>query len=113
MAETKDKTQENEVTLAQFKRNLSHVLISKDEVGPELTLGDTVLTFKAKSPVDSLVDLVGMENRVAGMTSYIRKALKPGQDEAFSDILGNIDMEGLVEIVNALSEAYTSFPDKS
>lgn len=113
MAEPKDKTKENEVTLEQFRRNLDHIRIDTSAAGPEVAIGDTVLRFKVKASVRALADLVGNENRVAGMESYLRKTLLPGQEAAFDALLEEIDVVGLSEILNALSEAYTSFPEKS
>lgn len=113
MADTETKEKENEVVLEQFKRNLSHIQIDHEKTGPELTIGDTVLQFKAKPPVSALGTLIGDENRVNGMIGYIRKTLVPGQDEKFDALLDEIDIEGLSEILNALGEGYTSFPDQS
>lgn len=106
-----DREKEGEVVLAQFKRNLSHIL-GTGVKGPEITVGDTVLTFKAKAPVTALADLIGNENRVNGMKAYIRQTLVPGQEEAFESLLELIDIEGLSEILNVLSEGYSSFPEK-
>jgi hypothetical protein len=107
-----DKTQENETVLAQFKRNLDHIAIGA-VAGPEITVGDVVLTFKAKAPVSALAKLVGTDNRIEGMIEYIKLTLVPGQDEALEALLGNVDIEGLAEILNVLGEGYTSFPDQS
>ena len=107
-----DKTAESEVILAQFKRNLNHILIGT-VAGPEITIGDTVLTFKAKAPVTALAKLVGTDNRVEGMIEYIKLTLVPGQEEVFGALLDQIDIEGLAEILNVLGEGYTSFPEKS
>jgi len=107
-----DKTQENEVTLAHFKRNLDHLGISAG-IGPEITVGDIVLTFKTQAPVSALAKLVGTDNRIDGMIQYIKLTLVPGQDEEFEKLLGIIDIEGLAEILNVLGEGYTSFPEKS
>lgn len=112
---TTDATKEKEsaVALEQFKRNLDHIKIDKTEVGPEITIGDTVLRFKPKAPVSALSSLIGSENRVEGMSTYILKTLEPGQEDAFVALLDEIDIEGLGEILNALGEGYTSFPEKS
>lgn len=107
-----DKTKESETTLTQFKRNLDHILIDHDKAGPEVTVGDTVLKFKIKPPVTALSALIGNENRVEGMVSYISKTLVKGQEEAFTALLEDIDIDGLAEILNALGEGYTSFPEK-
>lgn len=107
-----DKTQENDTILAQFKRNLDHIAIGA-EAGPEISVGDIVLTFRKKAPVSALAKLVGTDNRIEGMIDYIKRTLVPGQEEAFEQLLDNIDMEGLAEILNVLGEGYTSFPDKS
>ncbi len=104
---------ENAVATEQFKRNLDHILIKTDVVGPEITIGETVLQFRTKASVRALAALVGNDNKITGMQEYIRKALLPGQDAAFEDILDNVDIQGLSEILNTLSEAYTSFPDQS
>lgn len=106
-----DKEQEGEVVLEQFKRNLSHILGTGNK-GPEITIGDTVLQFKAKAPVTALASLINEGNRVDGMKEYIIQTLVPGQEEAFTALLDLIDIEGLSEILNVLSEGYSSFPEK-
>lgn len=108
-----DKTVESEAIHVQFKRNLDHILIDAKEVGPELTVGKTVLTFRAKVPVKALARLIGTEDRIGGMEAYIRTSLTAGQDEKLDEIMDNVDIDGLAEIVNALGEAYTSFPEPS
>lgn len=114
MAEKGNKEKENEVVFEQFKRNLDHILIGdKDKLGPEITVGDVVLQFKAKAPVSALGALIANENRVEGMAEYIRRTLLPGQEDTFNSLLDEIDVEGLSEILNALGEGYTSFPEKS
>lgn len=112
MATTPKKTQD-EAVLEQFKRNLDHIQIDHNQAGPEITVGKTVLTFKAKPPVSALGALIGNENRVEGMIQYISKTLVPGQLDAFGDLLDEIDIEGLSEILTALGEGYTSFPEQS
>lgn len=112
MAEKANKEKENEIVLEQFKRNLDHILTDSTQ-GPEITIGDTVLKFKAKAPVSALGALIAHENRVEGMSEYIRKTLLPGQEDEFNALLDIIDVEGLSEILNALGEGYTSFPAKS
>ena len=107
-----DITTEGEVALGQFKRNLTHILIGSGK-GPELTIGETVLSFKAKAPVKALAALVSNDNKVDGMKQYILLALKKGQEEAFEAVLDDIDIEGLGEILEALGEGYTSFPEAS
>lgn len=111
MADTNET--ESEVVLEQFKRNLSHIQIDTKKVGPEITIGEHVFKFKTKPPVTALGVLVGDENRVDGMTGYIKRCLVDGQAEEFDALLDEIDIEGLSEILNVLGEAYTSFPDKS
>lgn len=106
------KKAEADVTLAQFKRNLDHILINTDEVGPEITIGLDVFTFKPKAPVSALAALIGEENRVDGMRKYLLGSLLPGQDEKFEELLNKIDIDGLGEILNVLGEGYTSFPEK-
>jgi hypothetical protein len=113
MATAAAKEKEQEEVLVQFKRNLDHIQINTKELGPELTIGKTVLKFKTKPPVSALGALVGNENRVQGMEQYIEKCLLAGQEDAFTAILDEIDIEGLSEILNALGEGYTSFPEKS
>jgi len=107
------KEREDEVVLTQFKRNLDHIQIDPEATGPELTVGDLVFKFKEKVPVRALSKLVGSDNRVLGMSEYIQKALKPGQDEEFELLLDRTDIEGLAEVLNALGEAYTAFQGKS
>jgi hypothetical protein len=111
MAEPKDKTKENETVLAQFKRTLDHILISAG-AGPEIKVGKTTLKFKKSAPVSALAALIGDENRINGMEQYLRKTLLPGQDEALTELLDAIDIAGLSEILDALGEGFTSFPDK-
>lgn len=112
MADEVKKAKESEAVLAQFKRNLDHILINTDQLGPEITIGLDVFTFKAKAPVSALAALIGNENHVEGMRKYLLGALTPGQDEKFEELLKKIDIDGLGEILNALGEGYTSFPEK-
>lgn len=112
MADQAKKEAEGAVITEQFKRNLDHILIGSAG-GPEITIGDTVLTFRKKAPVTALAILVGEENRVEGMKGYIRKALLKGQEEAFEELLDDVDIDGLGEILAALGEGYTSFPAQS
>lgn len=111
MANTKE--QESDVVHEQFRRNLSSILIDKTIVGPEITVGETVLRFRSKAPVKALAKLIGSENRIDGMAGYIRETLVKGQEEAFDLLMDDIDLDGLAEIINALGEGYTSFPEKS
>lgn len=105
---------ESKVVQEQFRRNLDHILIgSGNKTGPELTIGDTVLRFRAKAPVKALAALISDDNRVQGMITYILGVLEPGQEEAFMALLDSIDIEGLGEILEKLAEGYTSFPDQS
>lgn len=112
MAATADKTKETGVVLNQFKKNLDHILIDNKKVGPEITVGHTVLRFKPKASVKALAALVGGTNRVESMAEYIRQTLSSGQEEDFESLLEYIDLDGLAEILNALGEGYTSFPEK-
>lgn len=100
-------------TQEQFRKNLSHILIDNSVVGPELTIGDSVLRFKSKVPVRALARLISNEDRVQGMIDYISGALVAGQDDALNAVIDNTDIDGLAAIVSDLGEAYTSFPDKS
>ena len=102
------------VQLAQFKRDLSHILIKSDSahMGPEITIGPYTLQFKEKVPVAALAELVGNDDRVAGMRQYIKLSLV-GDPTPFDEVLTQIDLEGLGEILEALGEGYTSFPAKS
>lgn len=104
---------ESKVVQDQFRRNLDHILIGSGDIGPELTIGDTVLRFKSKAPVKALAALIGDDNRVQGMITYILGVLQPGQEEAFTTLLDSIDVEGLGEILEKLAEGYTSFPAQS
>lgn len=103
---------ETEVISDQFKRNLDHIRIG-DAKGPELTIGDITLQFRRKAPVKALAALIGNDNRVDGMTEYIKRVLVKGQDEEFDALLEDIDIDGLGEILSALGEGYTSFPAQS
>lgn len=110
MAEETDP--EQEVVQAQFRRTIEHIVIGTD-AGPEITVGDIVLRFKKSAPVSALAALLANENRVAGMETYIRKTLLPGQDEELNKLLDNIDIAGLAQVLDALGEGFTSFPDQS
>jgi hypothetical protein len=119
MADEKEskKSIPDEVTAAQFARDLSHILIQhtpKGAVpkGPKITLGGYELQFMEKAPVAALAELIGNENRVEGMKNYIRLTLEDGADD-LDELFKVIDMDGLGEIINVLGEAYTSFPAKS
>lgn len=96
----------------QLNRNLSHILIPK-KIGPKITIGSTVLKFKKKAPVSALAILVGTQNQVDSMSGYIKGCLVAGQEGAFDSLMDDIDLAGLGEIMGALSEAYTSFPEES
>lgn len=109
----KEAKKENAVVQDQFVRNLSHILISTDEKGPEITIGLDVFTFKPHAPVSALAALIGDDNRIEGMRKYLLGALTPGQEEKFAALLDKIDIDGLGEILNVLGEGYTSFPEKS
>lgn len=104
---------EQDVTISQFKRNLDHIRINPVEAGPELTIGDITLVFKRKAPMKALIALVDSQSQISGMTEYIRLTLVKGQEAALETLLEEIDVEGLGEVLNALTEAYTSFPEKS
>lgn len=108
-----EKNAEAKVVHEQFKRNLDHILIDNSAVGPEFTIGGWTLKFRSKVPVRALAKLINTEDRIEGMTAYIRGALVDGQDDALNAIVELTDIEGLSEIVNVLGEAYTSFPAKS
>jgi hypothetical protein len=110
---TPDKDKLNETVQGQFVKNLDHILIDPKAKGPQIPIGKTTLKFKNKPPVTALGTLVGEANQIDGMTGYIRKCLIKGQEDAFNEILENIDLPGLGEIMEALSEGYTSFPEKS
>lgn len=105
-------TPEAEVVQAQFKRTLERILIGND-AGPEITVGDVVLRFKTSAPVSALAALLANENRVAGMETYLRKTLLPGQDDALNQILDTVDLPGLAKILDTLGEGFTSFPEQS
>jgi hypothetical protein len=104
---------EESVTTDQFRRNLDQIRIDPVAKGPELTIGDITLDFRKKAPVKALAALVSSTDQVQGMLTYIKLCLKPGQEAALEALLEEIDIEGLGEILNALGEAYTSFPEKS
>lgn len=94
-----------------LKRNLSHLLISNStKKSPELTLGELVLHFKPKAPVTALAVLISEDNRVKGLQGYINLCLIPEDREDFVTLQDNIDLDGLNEIINALSEAYSALP---
>lgn len=107
-----DNDKETEVSVAQFKRTMNHLLIT-EEGGPELTIGDRTIKFKKKAPVAALQSLLGEENNVAGMIGYIKNCLAKDQEGAIEFLVNDIDLEGLSEVLNWLNEAYTSFPEKS
>jgi len=114
MSDTSDtQTVEEAVMVAQFKRNLDSILIDPVTAGPELTFGDIVLTFKTKAPVKALAALISTDNQVDGMLTYIRLCLVKGQEAALESLIEETDIAGLGAILEALGEAYTSFPSKS
>lgn len=110
----KDKAQETEVTVAQFKRSLDHILIGEKN-GPVIDIGPYSLKFKEKGNVLAIAALLADDNKVDAMKNYIRGNLvdDPAVHAAYEEVLGKIDVEGLGEILNVLSEAYTSFQDQS
>jgi hypothetical protein len=109
----KEATVPVEESLAEvaLKRNLSHLLISNStKKAPEFTLGDTKFHFKPKAPVTALALLISEDNRVKGLQGYINLCLIPEDREDFAVIQDDLDLDGLNEIINALSEVYSTLP---
>ena len=105
------------VILGQFKRDLSHILIhatadGEQPKGPLITVGSYSLQFKEKAPLAALVKLIDADNQVNAMRNYVLLCLE-GDPAQFEALLGEIDVDGLGEIMNALGEGYTSFPSPS
>ena len=103
--------------LIEVKRNLSHIVISAEAEGPELTIGDTVLKFKAKVPVGTFArytraQLDENSDTVTAIIQYIESLLVSPKEDFYS-ILDNIEIDGLGEILSALNEIYTGFQPKS
>ena len=102
-----------------LKKNLSQLLISSVEVGPEINFGpaeeggeDRVLKFKSKVPVTAMEALLSGGNQVHALKTYIALALLPESRELFEELLDLIPLEGLSAIVEVISEATTPFPTK-
>lgn len=100
--------------LTHLKKNLAHLLISAQaESGPEIDFGERgVLVFKPKVPVTAMEALIGEENRVKALQSYIRLSLQEESREAFDALLDDLDLAGLNAIVEAVTEATTPFPSQ-
>jgi hypothetical protein len=96
--------------LSDLKKNLSHFLISKDKVGPEIEFGDVTLKFRSAVPASAMVLLLGEDNRIDGLRGYIRETLVPESREDFEGLLESIPLEALNAIVEFLAEAATPFP---
>ena len=98
--------------LQSLKRNFSHMLISAQEeegqIGPEITFGKTVLTFRPQVPASALTELLGNEtNKIEGLRNYIKLALKPECREDFEALQDDLPLSALNEIVEVISEAAT------
>jgi hypothetical protein len=100
--------------LTSLKKNLSHLLISAiKETGPEIDFGDgQVLVFKPKVPTTAMVELIGNDNRIEGLRSYIRLSLMPSSRDLFEELLDDLPLDALNSIVEVISEASTPFPTK-
>lgn len=117
-ADNKGETPTNAAKHAQFKRDLSHLLMEESDpadpkrvpIGPVLTLGKYELTFKPKAPVDALAHLI--QGGLEGMRNYVLLCIE-GDPSDFLAVQSRIDIDGLGEIITNLGEGYTSFPAKS
>lgn len=101
-----------------LKKNLSHLLISAVDVGPEIDFGpdeegnERVLYFKSRVPTTAMEALLSGGNQVHALKTYINLALLPKSRELFETLLDEIPLEGLSAIVEVISEATTPFPSK-
>lgn len=111
--DTTDLTATSRADIAEnaLKVNLTHLLISASpDKGPELTLGATVLHFKPKAPVTAMAVLIGEDNRVLGLQGYISLCMIEEDRDDFFRLQDDLDLPGLNEIINKLSEAYSALP---
>lgn len=107
----------SEVKLVQFRKDLTHVLMhqtgeGEKAAGPLIVLGTYELQFKERAPLSALAELIngGLE----GMRNYVLLSLENEDSRTdFASIQNLIDIDGLGEIINALGEGYSSFPEKS
>lgn len=103
--------------IIELKRNLSHILASATDEGPELTIGDTILKFKPRVTFGAYTRLqAGLNDEESDkfqvMVKYVKQLLASDPDE-FEALLDEIDVSGVGEIVGAISEIYAGFQQKS
>lgn len=91
-------------------KNLSHILIRKDETVPAFTIGETTYNVLTKVPASAIIALTIAASPVAGMRDYILGCI-PDEDQKadFISLIGHIDVDGLSAIVEAIVEATTPF----
>lgn len=101
----------------ELERNLDHLLISAKGKGPELTIGGNVLRFQAAMPASTYgqyVKDIGTENADAYqvMVSFLRALLTKDSD-SLDNVLDIVEIAGVGEIVNTVTEIYAGFQKKS
>lgn len=113
-----DKATETDLAVAQFQRDLTHILLPvPDEdhpsTGPRLQLGEDFLQFKPTAPISALAALIREGNQLQAMKDYVILTLEDTSVPTFLKYENRITIEGLGEIISTLGEGYTGFPDQS
>lgn len=93
-------------------RNLSHILISRrsEDLIPAFTIGDTDYMIFPRIPADAIIRLTTADSTVVGMRDYILLNLGiPEQQEEFKSLMGQIDVEGLSQIIEEIVAKTTPF----
>lgn len=105
--------------LSNLKKNLSHLLISSQTTeGPEIDFGpdedgkERVLFFKAQIPTTAMEALIGDDNRIRALKTYIYLSLKPESRPLFDSLMDDLPLDALNAIVEVITEATTPFPTK-
>ncbi len=101
----------------ELERNLDHLLISAKGKGPQLTIGEKVLRFQpamSAAIYGQYVKDIGAEgaNAYDVMIGFLGKLLTPDSD-SLDSVLELIEIEGVAEIVNTVTEIYAGFQKKS
>lgn len=101
----------------ELDRNLDHLLISAKGEGPNFTVGDYVLKFQpgmSAAVYGQYIKDIGVENAnvYEVMIGFLKQLLVSESDD-LDDVLKIIEIEGVAEIVNAVTEVYAGFRKKS
>lgn len=101
--------------MREGSRNLNHILISRkdEDLIPVFTIGDVDFLIYPKVPAEAVVRLTTAGNNITGMRDYVLGCLaKQEQRDAFAELMGDIDVEGLGEIIEEIVSRTTPFDAK-